>query len=416
MVPLRRATRQRLRASACISGVELLGQVGQVDIAEVVAYDHALTTTDRQSVESYLQAKWLITAPQLVATASAAATATVTVTTTAPVVASAAATAQATAAVTAPVLLTATARRPRRPVAPSAWHRQLQPCRRRLGANWTAFSGSPDVAMAITSNQARGTGSAVWSGAIRTAETYAPTSSQRSSTGHATGRDWIGMTVRTKNNGQDCYRAIYFNNAGAYELRIGLRSAGTPTTLQTSSLGATPLAIGTVLRLSVVGNTLRLLVNGSQVLTATDSTIVSGGSPGMITFASGAAPSTGQIDNWQGGNMLTGPVRLPPGAADSTAAARPGDVRGHLRWRRDRAVGIRDRAGRSCRDRRRPADAHGIGYRRSGRAGHCADAFHAERSGRHCRAGDGHDNRAAGPCRAGGHCRRRPWSPRSGSI
>lgn len=65
--------------------------------------------------------------------------------------------------------------------------------------------------------------------------------------------------------------------------------------------------IDDVVRLVVAGSTLQIFRNGSQIgADATDTSIASGGAPGMFAYASGA-----QLDNWTD-NVGAAPTILPP--------------------------------------------------------------------------------------------------------
>src|SRR5215472_1304116 len=136
-----------------------------------------------------------------------------------------------------------------------------------LGSNWTAMS---DGAMAISSQVVVG-GSSGQSGDTRTAETY--TSDQYSqvqvTTTQLTGGQWIGPVVRSQNSGQNLYLGIYFWNNGSPQLRLYSRISGTWTQLG-SSYPTSGLAAGTTLGLSATGSTISFLLNGSPVITVTD--------------------------------------------------------------------------------------------------------------------------------------------------
>ena len=160
-----------------------------------------------------------------------------------------------------------------------------------LGPDWTAIS---DGAMAISSQVVTGTAGAT-TGEIRTAETFASDqySQVEVTSTQLTGGQWIGPAVRVQNGGQDAYLGIYFWNFGNPELVLYLRSAGSWTQLG-SSYSSGPLAAGTQLELTAVGNTIAFLEDGVQRIAVSDSTLT-GGAPGMM--ANGYA----EADNWSGG-------------------------------------------------------------------------------------------------------------------
>jgi hypothetical protein len=161
-----------------------------------------------------------------------------------------------------------------------------------LGANWTAIA---DGAMAIASQQVTGTAGVV-SGDIRTAETYPGDqySEIEVTSTQLTGSQWIGPAVRLQNGGQNGYVGIYNWNSGSPVLQLFKRSGGNWTQLG-STYNSGPLAAGTKLRLTVLGNSISFTANGVERIGLTDSTF-SSGAPGIMAFGSATA------DNWSGGN------------------------------------------------------------------------------------------------------------------
>ena len=164
-----------------------------------------------------------------------------------------------------------------------------------LGPDWTAIS---DGAMAISSQVVTGTAGAT-TGEIRTAETFASDqySQVEVTSTQLTGGQWIGPAVRVQNGGQDAYLGMYFWNFGNPELVLYLRSAGSWTQLG-SSYSSGPLAAGTQLELTAVGNTIAFLEDGVQRIAVSDSTLT-GGAPGMMAFGYAEA------DNWSGGTAAS---------------------------------------------------------------------------------------------------------------
>jgi hypothetical protein len=165
-----------------------------------------------------------------------------------------------------------------------------------LGGSWTAMS---DGAMAISSQVVTG-GNSGQSGGTRTAETYASNqySEVQVTSTQLTGGQWIGPAVRSQNSGQNLYLGIYFWNSGSPQLRLYERASGSFTQLgPTYSTGA--LAAGATLRLTAAGSTISFLLNGSPVITVSD-TSLTGGAPGIMAFG------TAMADNWAGGNVAGG--------------------------------------------------------------------------------------------------------------
>jgi hypothetical protein len=162
-----------------------------------------------------------------------------------------------------------------------------------LGANWTDMTGG---GLAIASQAVVGTSSTGNSGDIRNLETYANNQySQVTVTStQLSGTQYIGPVVRAQNGGQNLYAGLYEWNQNSPQLMLFKRINGTWTQLGASySSGA--LSAGTLLTLTVIGNTLALAQNGTPRVTASDNTL-SSGAPGII--ASGKATA----DNWAGGN------------------------------------------------------------------------------------------------------------------
>jgi hypothetical protein len=177
-----------------------------------------------------------------------------------------------------------------------------------LGPNWTDIS---DSGLAISSQQVAGTNAGGNSGDMWTANSF--TSDQFSrvtlSSTQLTGTQWLGAAVRAQNSGQDAYVGLYFWNSGSPEVMLFLRQGGGWAQLAAASTAALPG--GTQLKLTAVGNTLALTVNGTQVLTASDSTL-SEGAPGVFMN------STPRAASWSGGNA--GFSVSPAGTSDGIAS------------------------------------------------------------------------------------------------
>jgi hypothetical protein len=165
-----------------------------------------------------------------------------------------------------------------------------------LGSNWTAMS---DGAMTIRSRRVAGDSSGT-SGDTRTAKTYASDqySQVQVTSIQLTGGQWIGPAVRSQNGGQKLYLGVYFWNDGSPQLRLYKRTSGDFTQLG-SSYPISGLVAGAMLRLIAAGSTVSFLLNGSPVITATD-TSLTGGAPGIM------ASGTATADNWAGGNIPAG--------------------------------------------------------------------------------------------------------------
>jgi hypothetical protein len=160
-----------------------------------------------------------------------------------------------------------------------------------LGADWTA---TKDGGMTISSSQALG--SSGNSGDMWTANSFASnqysqvtlTATQLSAT------QWVGPSVRTQDTGLNAYVAIYFWNNGDPEILLFLRSDGSWVQLGNPH-SVNPLGAGTVLGLKATGASLSVTVNGTLVISATD-TRLTGGAPGLMTNGPARAAA------WAGGS------------------------------------------------------------------------------------------------------------------
>jgi Putative esterase len=163
-----------------------------------------------------------------------------------------------------------------------------------LGSNWTDMS---DGGMAISSDAVTGGDATGNTGDMWSANTFGSDQfSQIELTGtQLSGGQWIGVTARAQDGGQDGYTGLYWWNNGNPLLMLFLRSGGQWTQLG-GSVPTGPLPGGTLLELDASGSTISLLENGSQVITAADST-VTGGAPGIMAYGNATA------DNWSGGSL-----------------------------------------------------------------------------------------------------------------
>ncbi len=161
-----------------------------------------------------------------------------------------------------------------------------------LGPEWTDMTVG---GLAIVNQQVRGTNTGGKSGDIRTGEAYDSdqysevqvTSTQLSDS------QWVGPAVRAQAGGQDLYVGIYFWNNGSPELMLFLSDNGNWSELGGIRTG--PLTAGTILTLTAVGSSLAFAVNGTVVISASDSTLT-GGAPGIM------ANDLATTGNWSGGN------------------------------------------------------------------------------------------------------------------
>jgi Putative esterase len=166
-----------------------------------------------------------------------------------------------------------------------------------LGSNWADIT---DGGLAITSQAVAGTktgaGDAGLTGDSWAADTF--TSNQYSqvqvTATQLTGGQWIGPSVRAQSGGQNGYVGIYFWNSGSPQLMLFKRSAGNWTQIG-GTVNISALTAGATLAVQATGSTISFLLNGTQKISATD-TSFTGGAPGIMSFG------TGQVDNWTGGS------------------------------------------------------------------------------------------------------------------
>jgi hypothetical protein len=162
-----------------------------------------------------------------------------------------------------------------------------------LGSNWTDMS---DGGLAIISRGAvGGTNAAAVSGDIRTAESYPSDqySQVQLTATQLTGTQWIGPSVRMQADRSSGYVAGYSWDGGAPEVVLYARTGTQLSPLGTAyQSGALPA--GTTLKLEAVGNSLAVLVNGTERIAVADGTYA-GGAPGIMAYG------TAQAANWVGG-------------------------------------------------------------------------------------------------------------------
>jgi hypothetical protein len=163
-----------------------------------------------------------------------------------------------------------------------------------LGSNWTDMSdgGMTVSSDAVSGGNGNGNTGDMWSGDSFGSDQF----SQIQLTGtQLSGGQWLGVTVRAQNGGQNSYTGLYFWNYGNSMLMLFKRTGGQWTELG-GEVPTGPLPGGTVLELDASGSSISLLENGSQVITATD-TSITGGAPGIMAFG------TALGDNWTGGDL-----------------------------------------------------------------------------------------------------------------
>lgn len=164
-----------------------------------------------------------------------------------------------------------------------------------IDGNWTSVTGDSNMkklsGSAVPTNTANDCSARSTSGASFTNDQASELAITTSGTGG--GGVGMGVLVRCASAAATYYRAV-MDGAASNNIEIGKRVAGVYSFIanRTVSYGA-----GGTLRLGVVGTTLRVYYNGTQVgADITDSDIASG-SPG-ISYSS--TDATAQGDNWVG--------------------------------------------------------------------------------------------------------------------
>ena len=122
--------------------------------------------------------------------------------------------------------------------------------------------------------------------------------------GGGTGR--IGVATRIATDGASTAYFAFGRQGTSTDKVLGKRVTGTNTTLASS---ATDVIVGDIIRLESEGSTQRFLLNGSEILSATDTAIASG----QAGLFSDNNSSTGKrLDDWSSGDIgaVAAPKRL----------------------------------------------------------------------------------------------------------
>ena len=116
----------------------------------------------------------------------------------------------------------------------------------------------------------------------------------------------VGAAVRVAADANTFYAAICRGPTGANATAAIRKAVGGSTA--TLASGTRTINVGDTLRCEVTGAnpaTIKLLVNGTQQLSTTDSDIDGGGAAGIFVFVDIGATSDAVIDSWTGGNLTT---------------------------------------------------------------------------------------------------------------
>ena len=163
-----------------------------------------------------------------------------------------------------------------------------------LGPNWLTNAEGNNPTISGNKVIATGISGATWVGGTSGDDQFAQIDGM---TNFPDASTVSGLMLRSQLAGATCYHARYFSNAGSPVFQIYKRVS--PASLsQLGSNVTAPVVVSTdVLRFEVVGNTLTLKFNGVVQISLTDTSIQSGGAPGIRLNGSGSA------DNFQAGTI-----------------------------------------------------------------------------------------------------------------
>lgn len=171
-----------------------------------------------------------------------------------------------------------------------------------LSSNWTTLVGSFTVSSGVAGS---GDNTATWASTYWNHDTFPANQYSQAvmQCGGAGCYAWAMVAVRMQSTASTYPRAYSCGSSSGssgvwYHTVYLFREDGTTQTALTSS--STTVNNGDVLRASAVGTTITCSVNGSVVISFTDSTY-SSGQPGIIT---GSATPLGQgLKTWQAGSL-----------------------------------------------------------------------------------------------------------------
>lgn len=160
-----------------------------------------------------------------------------------------------------------------------------------VGANWTATEGAFSIlsdSVYLSSQDGNSRGSMYWNDATFSNDQF----SQITITSAGGMTSSLGPAVRMQGIGESYY---VLSGLGT-KINLQLESSGVASTLGTFNHQLVP---GDVLRLEVLGTALTAKLNGTTIITATDSTFASG-FPG-VAGSNTISPATG--NDWSGGSL-----------------------------------------------------------------------------------------------------------------
>jgi hypothetical protein len=169
-----------------------------------------------------------------------------------------------------------------------------------MGSNWTTWGSLPPH---IASNEVKGGGNASpdAGGAYWSANTFGNDQySEVQVLGAIISGNWQGPVVRADATGQNDYTVIYYNGS-TYVLALYKKISNAYTQIGSNYNLPGALNSGDVVRIEASGTTLTVKLNGTAVITQTDSAIA-GGSPGLVFYGNDL------MDNWDAGELTASPL------------------------------------------------------------------------------------------------------------
>lgn len=218
-----------------------------------------------------------------------------------------------------------------------------------LGADWASFFGG----ITVSGNAALG-GSLV-SAARWTASTFAADHwSEATISGFASGTTYPGVAVRLDASGNGYYIAI--DSGNAYVQRL---TGGVEFSIATRS---TSWANGDVMRLEVVGTTLKVFKNGTQVGTDVTDATYSSGQPGLFCYGAATVDGWSADDGVPVGPVITADPTGQTANAGATAAFTVSATGGTLtyQWQDDSGGSFADIGGATSSTYTTPASTYAM--------------------------------------------------------
>ena len=167
-----------------------------------------------------------------------------------------------------------------------------------LGANWAIIAGNAQIVSNVVQTEFVGTDSSSrWNTDTFANDQYAQITAVAAVTGTTR---LVGALLRGSAVATTFYACSARGPLGASataEIRKNIAGSTTVLSSGTATIAANDLVKGTV-----IGTTIALLINGVSNRSTTDSAIASG-SAGLFVFVDTGAETDAKIDNWEGGNV-----------------------------------------------------------------------------------------------------------------